>query len=505
MKTLTYWTSLSPLHTNLTCRGILSPFFPKTSKATRTTEARSPVARDPKHVLLSIAPGLVLPFNVSSVDAFIESACLSLGSAQESNQDLDSNQINAAWESAEESIHLASVLGHASAIQKAIQNAPSAATEKGGPRQWNPLTYLCFSHFLRKPIEKADFICAARLLLQGDADPNTGFYLQQDSAEPMFESVLYGAAGIAHNEALTRVLLEHGADPNDGETPYHVPEGYDNGAFRAVFESGKLNASGIATLLLRKIDFHDAAAIHWLLKQNVDPNLKGIWGKTALQSAIVRGNSLAIIRCLLEHGADPNTPGKSGNARTLAARYGRGDIIRTFESTEQELPLGVKDQLLSACATGNRAEFQRLAEKNSDVITKIKSEGGFLLSEYAGSGNCDGLLLLRELGCDINSPHGIGDVYYDITQDSTPLHVAAWRAQHDTVECLVENGADVHAVDSKGRSALHLAVEACVHSYWTEMRSDRSVAALIEAGATRQGLRFPCGYDKIDTLLTAMV
>ena len=47
---------------------------------------------------------------------------------------------------------------------------------------------------------------------------------------PEFESVLYAAAGVAFHAGLTRLLLERGANPNDGETPYHSPESYDNGA-----------------------------------------------------------------------------------------------------------------------------------------------------------------------------------------------------------------------------------------------------------------------------------
>ena len=43
----------------------------------------------------------------------------------------------------------------------------------------------------------------------------------QPAAE--WESVIYGAAGVAKHPELTRLLLERGADPNDEETPYHAP------------------------------------------------------------------------------------------------------------------------------------------------------------------------------------------------------------------------------------------------------------------------------------------
>jgi len=42
------------------------------------------------------------------------------------------------------------------------------------------------------------------------------------------------------------------------------------------------------------------------------------------------------------------------------------------------------------------------------------------------------------------------------------LHVAAWKAWHKTVKLLIERGAPITAEDAKGRTALMLAVKACV-------------------------------------------
>jgi hypothetical protein len=60
------------------------------------------------------------------------------------------------------------------------------------------------------------------LLLDAGASANTGFY-SDDHQPPEFESVLYGAAGVAHHPGVTRVLLERGADPNDGEGARGTP------------------------------------------------------------------------------------------------------------------------------------------------------------------------------------------------------------------------------------------------------------------------------------------
>jgi ankyrin repeat protein len=110
---------------------------------------------------------------------------------------------------------------------------------------------------------------------------------------------------------------------------------------------------------------------------------------------------------------------------------------------------------------------------------------------------------LLDLGVDVNALTEDGDPYFDIAKNSTALHSAAWRARPLTVRLLIERGASVNALDGKGRSALALAVRACVDSYWKERRTPESVHVLLEAGATVDGVEFPCGYAAVDELLEA--
>jgi ankyrin repeat protein len=69
------------------------------------------------------------------------------------------------------------------------------------------------------------------------------------------------------------------------------------------------------------------------------------------------------------------------------------------------------------------------------------------------------------------------------------------------VKFLIGRGAPINAVDGKGRSPLALAVRACVDSYWTERRSPESVQALLQAGASLNGVLFPSGYADVDQLI----
>jgi ankyrin repeat protein len=88
-----------------------------------------------------------------------------------------------------------------------------------------------------------------------------------------------------------------------------------------------------------------------------------------------------------------------------------------------------------------------------------------------------------------------------VAPNSTSLHVASWRAQHDVVMLLIGRGAQVDAFDAKGRTPLGLAVRACVDSYWSGRRSPASVKALLDAGASTNGVQFPSGYKEVDDLI----
>ena len=290
-------------------------------------------------------------------------------------------------------------------------------------------------------------------------------------------------------------------DPNDDEVVYHTPESYDNGALKVLVETGKLTPDSLATLLLRKHDWHDYEGVKWLLEHGADPNRMTRWRRTAFYQAVQRDNALAIVEVSLEHGADPTLAVHGESAVTLAARRGRGDVLELFERRGIPIELHGADRLIAACARNDAEGVRTLAGREPGVAGELRAEGGKLLAEFAGVGNTDGVRRLLDLGLDVAARFREGDGYWDVARDSTALHVAAWRARHSTVKLLIERGAAIDVLDGKGRTPLALAVRACVHSYWTDRRSPESVEALLRAGALVDGVDFPSGYAEVDELL----
>jgi ankyrin repeat protein len=442
------------------------------------------------------------------VAAFIEVACSPCHADHASGTLEHAEAILARYpEVATANIHTAAILGDDATVRRFLAQDARNATAIGGPNGWDALTHLCFSRYLRLDQTRSDgFVRAAEALLAAGASANTGWteMIDHPNPRPILESAIYGAAAVARHAGVTRVLLEHGADPNkDEETPYHLPEGYDNTVMQIVLESGRLNATSLACMLLRKADWHDLDGMRMVLEYGGDPNLMTRWGITALEQAIRRDNRLEIIELLLEHHADPSRPNPhtGRTAMALAAHRGRGDVLEALQRRGNLIALDRVDRLIAACARADREAIAAIREQEPALVGELLEQGGTLLAEFAGNDNLEGVRCLLDLGVKPDALYPHGDGYFDIAHDSTALHVAAWHGWPAVVKELIARGAPVNARDGKGRTALMLAVKACVDSYWKWRRSTESAEALLKAGATVGGIELPTGYDELDDLL----
>jgi hypothetical protein len=137
-----------------------------------------------------------------------------------------------------------------------------------------PLFAVAHSGLLRVEEFRERLHGSARLLIAAGANVNQRIYSRwppaslekPDMRYPL--STLYGAAGANHDVVLTQLLLDAGADPNDGESLYHSLE--NPACTRLLLESGARIAESNA--IYRSIDLEDDTALRLLQQHGGDPN-----------------------------------------------------------------------------------------------------------------------------------------------------------------------------------------------------------------------------------------
>ncbi|WP_342078406.1 hypothetical protein [Yoonia sp. SS1-5] len=228
------------------------------------------------------------------------------------------------------------------AVRSVLADDPAAATRQIGPRR--PILHLAFSKVLQIwPERQADMLAIAALLVEHGADVNDGYPAEPGSTHLL--SALYGAIGHAGNMALGQWLLDQGADPNDDESLYHATElGHADGV-RMLLAAGASPARTNA--LKRAMDFHNAEMVDLLLDAGAGPNEDH--GMTALHHAMVRRVPPAMVQRLLDAGADETIRRQGVTAYSMARVYGVGAELTDMLTPQ---PLGEAEHLLAQAAEG---------------------------------------------------------------------------------------------------------------------------------------------------------
>lgn len=343
-------------------------------------------------------------------------------------------------ELAHASVYAAAVTGDAAAVSRWLDADPALATLRGGPHDWDALTWCCFSRWLRDEHDRAaDFVAVARLLIEAGASVHTGFMDHTHGPAPQHESVLYGAAGVAFCAPLAALLLEYGADPNDEEVPYHAAERHAHDVVRALLAAPvPLTRDSLATMLLRKADWHDLEGVEQLLQHGVDPNHPGRWPFSPFVQALRRDNALAIVEVLLDADGDPARTFGEVSALSLAAWHGRTDVLQLFAERGVELPHDGLDAVAVDVTFGDtmgvRARLARDPALRGAFLQRLPE----FLCRCAGNGSLAPLSVLLQLAPSPDVQWAEGDPYWRIPAGSTALDVAAIREQPAAVRLITE-------------------------------------------------------------------
>jgi ankyrin repeat protein len=292
------------------------------------------------------------------------------------------------------------------------------AVQPGGPRGWAPLLYVTHSCFASVDL--------ARELLARGADPNSTFTNEYGEM-----SAIYGAAGVIHDAELTRVLLDAGANPNDGESLYHATEAGDTACLQVLLEGGA-EPTGTAALA-HAIDGHKLDHIRLLLEHGADPS-EDCWA--LLVHAVRRGCGADMIRLLADHGAQLDR--KGGEWSTPRSQYrtayqnavmrNRDDIADLLAQLGADTAVAPEDLAVAALARGERPD-------------------GPLALDQLGPDAQEVLILaaLRDRDRFEVVVDALGPTFFGHVGGGPPgtlLHHASWVGDPDVVERLLERGAD---------------------------------------------------------------
>ena len=334
------------------------------------------------------------------LDVFLEHACIFTPPQDFAVKWQRAERIRARHpEIAGASLHAAVVCGEVDLVRSFLAEEAAALNAPGGPQGWEPLLFACYGRLPNERARRSSLDIAA-LLLDAGADPNAQF-ITHDSWRLRFKA-LTGAMGQGEMgqpehpqaDALARLLLERGADPNDGQGLYNTSLVDDDPRWlHLLFEFGlgpddpitwhadpAAAAESGADRCPRILDFLVAAAathghvrrLAVLLEHGANPDAVSLHtGRTSYEQARMTGKR-EVWELLLQHGATP---------RELA---GHDALVGAVRSGERALAEGL---------VADHPEYRRVSEP---------------LLEAAARGGIDEVRAWLELGVDPNQPgpHG---------------------------------------------------------------------------------------------------
>lgn len=307
--------------------------------------------------------------------------------------------------------------------------SPESVRQRGGPYRWTPLFYLAYSR-----LGQGDALATARLLLDAGADPNEGYLW---NGEPNAFTLLTGVFGEGeqgpdrqpvHPQAreFARLLLVAGAEPNDSQTLYNRQFRPNNEHLELLFEYGLGNGDGGPW----KARFDEALESPREMLHN------------QLRWAIEHGFTDRV-RLLLRHNVDVTSPYQNGKAPLdLAILEGDETIVaelRAAGATESQL--NPVERLIAAVMRGDADQVAQLHNADPDVVERAKSRRPGLIVWATARGRIQAVELLLQLGFDVNALSR-SDVPRLDRQWETALHVAASNGNLELARLLLDNGAD---------------------------------------------------------------
>jgi ankyrin repeat protein len=383
--------------------------------------------------------------------------------------------------------------GEAARLAELLASQPGLASAPEPGTDWTPLLYLCASPLHgRSPEAAAASVRCAELLLGCGADPNRGTLWDPGDPQSVLPPLYY--ACIRDNPGLVELLLQRGANPNDGESTYHSVQenrfecaelllkyGADfSGEHQRwtntplYFMSGYFEGSAATP--------HYLAGIRWLLEHGANPDVPSYATReTPLHRCATFNHGPELAGLLLAHGALVDAPRADGRTPyVLAVRTGNLRLAEyLLEHGADPGKLAPIDELIGCAMAGDAAGARRVAAAHPGLTATVTPDDLRSVGNAAWLGRNSALRVLAELGFRLDAEGEAG---------GTPLHAAAWHGNAEAVAILLDLGAPVNVRDSTyGSSPLAWAAHGSTNC---KSHPDEDYVAtarlLLDAGADRE-------------------
>ncbi|MCC7053181.1 MAG: ankyrin repeat domain-containing protein [Gemmatimonadaceae bacterium] len=393
-------------------------------------------------------------------------------------------------------IHTAAAVADAEAVRTFLATDRALARARLDGTGVEPLLFAVADELKSAlAVPAAAHLETVRLLLDAGADPNAAAPLP-DVSETI--PALYFPC-VRGNAAVARLLLEHGANPTDGESLYHAAQHDHRTCLALLREFGADLHRGPAehgNTPLHFLASHTpdnpvtpaaTRGMSWLLEAGADPTVPSFAGMTAhpqagetpLHRAAAVGHGTDVLTRLVRHGARPDQRRDDGaTAYQLAVRGGHVAAAAALASVGADTTVTAIDALLAACHRGDEQAARAELDAHPGLLLGLPTGDRDALGRAVGEGRLEAVRVMCAIGWPMDQEGEWG---------GTPLHWAAWQGRTDIVRMLLAHGAPVNLRDTRyGSSPIAWVAHG---SRFCDRANDedypRIAELLLDAGATR--------------------
>jgi ankyrin repeat protein len=386
-------------------------------------------------------PGQPPPDAEPLADRFLRLACLTYSDDQTADRVAAAQLLTEHPELPRQNLFTAAACADVAEVRRQLAGRPAGASMTGGPYGWSPLLYQAYARH-DPDVGRAATLETAQLLLDAGADPNDGRFWH---ALPTPFTVLTGVLGYGegrqpwhpHAIAFARLLLERGADPNDGQALYNRMFGRNDDHLVLLFEYGLGRDTG--------------GPWHRLLGESLESPTEML---RSLLAWAVTHDQRARVALLAEHGVDIVSRFTETRSPRRGTPVEAALVSGHRELADQLLALGARpprlsaaDAFVAAVLAGDAGAVRHIAP---EVIADVRRKRTGLVTWAAAQGAPGAVELLVSNGFDVNA-RGRSDIPSNQPWH-TALHVAAERGDLDLARKLLELGADPDIPDKHYRS-----------------------------------------------------